>query len=136
MSAPPPASAPATVPKGSPTGTRPALPETQPDLDDPAVREEMRHQRAERRKKLDTNHDGIVSDEEERAGWRGMIERLDENHDGKLGFDELKKERRYERVLQANIDTDNDGVISIEELDAFARHRREWFRSHWGSDAE
>ena len=65
-----------------------------------------------------------MSPEERRAGWRTMIERLDENHDGKLSYDELQKMPRYARVPPAAIDSNGDGAISVDELDAYLMKRR------------
>jgi type IV secretory pathway VirB10-like protein len=122
-------------------GDRPRLPEQdadeQPrDWSDPAAREEMRARMEERRKRreaaLDTNKDGVVSTEERQARLKPMIERFDQNDDGKLTVEELaSSDRRMGFDDPAAIDTDKNGEISLGELDAAITQRRNDMRARW-----
>lgn len=94
--------------------------------------EELQAQGEARFAAVDTDGDGTLSAAElsavanERAAERTakMIERLDENGDGALQFEEMpardgdRAERMFERV-----DADEDGAISQEEFDT-AKERR------------
>lgn len=109
------------------------------DGDWAAQREERRK---EREAKLDTNHDGVVSDEERLQRAAPMRDRLDTNHDGKLTPDELAASQRRMFADPAKIDTNKDGDISLAELDAAIEARRDEMRERWrhrqeggGSDA-
>lgn len=115
---------------------RPRLEEQPRDWSDPAVREEMRKRREERRKareaELDTNKDGVISPEERLQRLQPMIDRFDQNGDGKLTPAELASSRRGMRFEDpAAIDTDKDGFISLPELDAAVKARREEMRARW-----
>ena len=116
---------------------RPRLPDENPrDYLDPEVREEMRAKREERRKRmeamLDTNKDGVVSDEERQQRLKPMIERLDQNDDGKLTPDELSSsDRRMGFDDPAAVDADKNGEISLAELDAAVTARRQQMRERW-----
>jgi hypothetical protein len=106
------------------------------DRRDPALREEIREKIEERRKNreamLDTNHDGVVSDEERQQRLKPMVERLDANGDGKLTPDELaQSDRRMGFDDPAAVDTNKDGEISLAELDAAITARREKMRERW-----
>ena len=106
------------------------------DWGDPAMREEMRAKMDERRKNreamLDTNHDGVVSDEERQQRMVPMLKRLDENGDGKLTPDELaKSDGRMGFDDPAAVDTNHDGEISLAELDAAVSARRQKMRERW-----
>ena len=107
------------------------------DWSDPAVREEMRAQREERRKQreamLDTNHDGVVSPQERQQRMLPVLERLDSNGDGKLTVDELAKteSRRMHFDDPAAVDTNKNGEISLAELDAAVTARRAEMRAAW-----
>lgn len=58
-----------------------------------------------------------------------MLQRLDENGDGKLTVDELAQAKgRMKFDDPAAVDTDKDGVISAEELNAAIKARREAHR--------
>lgn len=105
-------------------------------VDDPAMRDEMRAQIDERRKRreemLDTNKDGVVSPEERQQRMEPMRQRLDTNGDGKLTPEELAtSDRRMGFDDPAAIDTNNDGEISLAELDAAVTQRREKMRERW-----
>ncbi len=85
-------------------------------------------------KDLDTNHDGVISDEERAAGRRKRIEtmraKLDTNGDGKLTPDELKAgvgRMKFENPTV--IDTNKDGDISVEELEVAVKARRDAHRA-------
>ena len=118
---------------------RPRLPDgaREPrDWNDPAAREEMRARMEERRKAreaaLDVNKDGVVSPEERQARLKPMIERFDQNGDGKLTPDELaSSDRRMGFDDPTALDTDKDGEISLKELDAAVTARREEMRTRW-----
>ena len=117
---------------------RPQLPEgaREPrDWNDPAAREEMQKRRDERRKEreaeLDTNHDGVISPEERRERLRPMMDHLDKNGDGKVTPDELNKAGRFGFDDPAAVDTNHDGVISIDELSTAMDARREQMRARW-----
>jgi type IV secretory pathway VirB10-like protein len=119
----------------APRGDRPRLPDLDEPRDwrDPELREERRKRREERRKEreamLDTDGDGVVSDEERRQRFLPMHDRLDVDGDGKLTTAELEKSGRGFDV--AAVDANGDGVISLEELEAAMRARREEGRSRW-----
>lgn len=117
---------------------RPRLPgrEEPRDWSDPAVREEMRTRREERRAKreamLDTNHDGVVSPEERVKRMEPLRSRLDANGDGKLTPDELaSSDRRMAFDDPAAIDENHDGDISLAELDKAVTARRAEMRARW-----
>ena len=118
---------------------RPRLPDgaREPrDYSDPAVQEEMRARMEERRKRreemLDTNKDGVVSPDERQARLVPMLERFDQNNDGKLTPEELAhSNRRMAFDDPAAVDTNKDGEISLAELDAAVTARREQMRSRW-----
>ena len=117
---------------------RPRLPEGQEprDWNDPEVREQMRAMREERRAKreamLDTNHDGVVSEEERVKRMEPLHARLDKNGDGKLTPDEIaSSERRMGFDDPGALDENNDGEISNAELDKAMTKRREDMRARW-----
>lgn len=111
------------------------IPETK-DWTDPEVHEQMEERRAEREKKmmerLDTNKDGVLSAEEKMQRVRPLFDRLDENQDGKLTPDELSKsDRRMPFDDPSALDTDKNGEISMQELDAAVTARRQQMREKW-----
>jgi Ca2+-binding EF-hand superfamily protein len=115
---------------------RPRLEEQPRDWSDPAVREEMRQRREERRKareaELDTNKDGVISAEEKLQRLQPMIDRFDKNGDGRLTPDELASSNRRKMFDDpAALDTDKDGFISLPELDTAVKARREKMRARW-----
>lgn len=118
-------------------GDRPRLPNEDPrDYTDPDVRDEMRARMEERRKMreaaLDTNKDGIVSPEERQARLKPMVDRFDQNDDGKLTVEELaSSDRRMGFDDPAAIDTDKNGEISLGELDTAIAQRRAEMRARW-----
>lgn len=118
---------------------RPRLPDgaREPrDGSDPEEREEMRVRMEERRKQreamLDLNKDGVVSPDERVQRLKPMVERFDQNDDGKLTVDELAtSDRRMGFDDPAALDTDQNGEISLGELDAAVTARREQMRARW-----
>lgn len=127
---------PSTQHRERPQLPRADIPETR-DWNDPAVREEMEQRRAEREKRmqeqLDTNKDGVVSAEERAQRAKPLFDRLDENQDGKLTTDELANNtnRRMHFDDPSAIDTDNNGEVSLGELEAAMTARREEMRKRW-----
>ncbi len=116
---------------------RPRLPEETPrDWSDPEVQEEMHARMEERRKAreaaLDTNKDGVISPEERQARLVPMLERYDQNGDGKLTPQELASSNRRMGFDDPDaIDTDKNGEISLQELDAAVTQRRAQMRERW-----
>lgn len=119
------------------SGARPQLPVMgDRDWNDPATRAEWAERREERRKemeaKLDTNKDGVVSPEEHAQRVKPMLERFDQNGDGKLTPEEMAaSDRRMGFDDPAKLDTDNNGEISLQELDTAVTARREQMREKW-----
>ena len=100
------------------------------------MREDMRAKMEERRKAreaaLDVNKDGVVSPEERHARLQPMLERFDQNNDGKLTPDELaSSDRRMGFDDPTAVDTDHNGEISLSELDAAVTQRRAELRARW-----
>jgi hypothetical protein len=82
-----------------------------------------------RRTRLDTDGDGMISDEERAAATRermgALRQRLDRDGDGKVSVEELSAARgRMKFDDPASLDTNHDGDISAEELAAALRARR------------
>jgi hypothetical protein len=118
------------------SGARPQLPVAERDWNDPAIRAEWDEKREERRKRmeaqLDTNKDGVVSPEEHAQRVKPMLERFDQNDDGKLTPDEMAQTQgRMGFDDPASLDTDNNGEISLLELDAAVTARREQMKGKW-----
>jgi hypothetical protein len=118
----------------------PALPAGSDDT--PGANESPRGGRDEWRKrreaKLDTDGDGVVSEEERAAAMRvrvaNMHARLDTDGDGKLTPAELANARGRMRFDDpAAIDTNHDGEISTDELAAALKARRDQWRGNRGS---
>lgn len=85
--------------------------------------------RARMMKELDTNGDGVISDDERAAGHKkrieGMRARLDTNGDGKLTPEELAAATgRMKFDNPTELDTNKDGDISADELDAAMKTHR------------
>ncbi len=80
---------------------------------------------AEMKARLDTNKDGTVSDEERDAARKQrattMHDRLDRDGDGKLTAAELADSPMGR--MDINADTNGDGVITVDELDAAMKER-------------
>ena len=110
----------------------PAFAQTPPD------RTQFRQQMMER---LDTNHDGKISDDEWKAGADKRFDVADTNHDGFVTEGELKAEREKRRAEQdarraemrekhahaifTRMDTNGDGKLSKAEFEAGAQKLRE-----------
>jgi hypothetical protein len=114
----------------------PAGSDDQPSADDQsrgpfAGRDEWRKRREA---KIDTNGDGVISDEERTAAMRERVgrmhARLDADGDGKLTPAELANAPgRMHFDDPAALDTNHDGDISADELAAALKARREqWLR--------
>lgn len=124
---------------------QPALPAEADATGDDKAAEAPRGKRDEWRKrrdaKLDTNGDGVVSDEERAAGMQermtAMRARLDVDGDGKLTPAELANAPgRMHFDDPAAIDTNHDGDISAAELGAAMQARRDARRAARGSDQD
>ncbi len=92
-------------------------------------------------KDLDTNGDGVVSEEERAAGRKKRMEnmraKLDTNGDGKLTPDELKASTgRMKFDHPEELDTNHDGDISVDELEAGLKARRDARRAAAGSGSD
>jgi EF hand len=103
---------------------RPNLPATgaeAPEAGSDDRRARWDERRKERMAKLDTDGDGVVSDEEREAArdvrQKGMLDRFDKDHDGKLS-DEERAAMRQERTaaMRTRLDRNNDGVVTPDEL--------------------
>lgn len=66
----------------------------------------------EQMKTIDTNQDGIISDDECVIYWSANFYDIDQNHDGVITLEEFMAAmtRRFKQI-----DRDGDGVISIQE---------------------
>ncbi len=89
---------------------------------------------------VDTNGDGVISQEERDAAMReratGMHSQLDTDGDGKVSPAELANARGRMRFDNpAELDTNGDGDISADELAAGLKARREQRRGAAGSAA-
>jgi Ca2+-binding EF-hand superfamily protein len=70
---------------------------------------------------LDTDNDGTVDLNEVKSAAAAAFDRLDRNHDGKLGRRELKG--RLNASELAAEDTDHDGTLTKDEFTAAAETR-------------
>jgi len=85
--------------------------------------------------KIDTNHDGVISDAEWNAARDARFKALDANGDGTLSSDEMAaaaKKRGAEREARMfkRVDTNGDGKISKAEYDAASTRMRERMMEH------
>lgn len=108
-----------------------------PPRDPPIGGEEWRERRKAR---LDTDGDGVISDEERAAAMHERLAnvhaRFDTDADGKLTPAELANARGPMRFDDpAALDTNHDGDISADELAAAFKARREQWRGS-GSGAQ
>jgi hypothetical protein len=132
------------------TAPKPAGDPAKPsDPTDPAKSDEAKAQdgdtqtvqpgRHHRRGGADKDGDGVVSDEE-RAEWRkqrteAALKRLDANGDGKVTVVELKASTGRMHFDDPDaVDTNHDGVISADELEAAMKARRASGRIHRSGD--
>lgn len=103
-----------------------------------AEREAARAQReAALQARLDADGDGVVSEQERADGRRqratNMHARFDQDGDGKVTAQELS-ETPFAR-FDSTTDTNGDGQISVEELDAAMKERRRGWRGRPRADA-
>jgi hypothetical protein len=95
---------------------RPSLPSDDGSADAP---DDRAGRRGRMKGAADTDHDGKVSDEERAAFRKQRIERMhteiDAVKDGKVTAAELASSR-FKNLDPATVDTDKDGVISVDEL--------------------
>ncbi len=98
----------------------------------------MEERRKRRDEMLDTNKDGVVSDEERVQRMEPMRKRLDADGNGKLTPDELgaSENRRMSFDDPAAVDTNKDGEISLAELDKAVSERRDQMRDRWRGRGE
>jgi hypothetical protein len=117
----------------------PAAPTQKPSLGDSAKPGAGRGAWGKGQAELDTNGDGIISDEERDAALSrravSMHQRLDKDGDGKVTQAELEADPRLARRLgdPSKIDTNHDGDISVEELQAALKSRYDEWRGRRGS---
>jgi hypothetical protein len=128
---PPPAAETKPSPKPAlPTVSDNAAPDPKPDPE----RKDPMHDRAV---KLDSNGDGIISDEERADAIHrravALHARLDKDGDGKVTQAELDAAGRIAHRLgdTSKIDTNHDGEISVEEMEAALNARyQQWKTTH------
>jgi len=107
------------------------------DQDGRITQEEFSNRRATQFAATDTDADGFLTAEEMLDQWRArnseeaataritrMIERLDENDDGRLSAEEMPQPRRDGSRFFNRIDADGDGAITLAEAEAAQGHRR------------
>lgn len=80
--------------------------------------------------KIDTNHDGVISDDEWNAARDARFKKLDANGDGFLSSDEMTAGAKQHNAARSEkmfkrMDTDGDGKISKAEYDAASAKMRE-----------
>ena len=77
---------------------------------------------------MDANADGQLSKAEMEAFAKAHFATMDKNNDGKLSADEMaqdaakRMQKRQERMIK-KMDTDDDGLLSFEEMNAKAQKR-------------
>ncbi len=122
------------------TPRHPSLPSNESDSADttrerPSL-EDFQSRRRHRMEQLDTDGDGKISDEERAAARHkraeDLLSRSDVNGDGKVTPDELAQ-GRFRRMKPEELDTNKDGTISVDELDAALEQRsRMWGGGRFG----
>jgi hypothetical protein len=118
----------------------PALPDSPPNGDRDQGGGD-RDQWRDRRARIDTDGDGVVTDAERDAAMKArmtqMHARLDTDGDGKVTPAELANARgRMHFDDPAAIDTNHDGEISTDELAAAMKARRDERRGRIGSGSQ
>jgi hypothetical protein len=69
--------------------------------------------------KYDANHDGTLSDAEEKTAQEAFMKQYDTNKDGKLSFDERKAVHADSgKAFFAKADTSHDGKLTPDEFNA------------------
>jgi hypothetical protein len=115
----------------------PALPDSDHDQGSDGEREQWRDRRA----RIDTDGDGVVSDAEREAAMKARMtqlrSRLDTDGDGKLTPAELGNARgRMHFDDPAALDLNHDGEISTDELATAMKARRDERRGRMGSGSQ
>ncbi len=141
-SSPAKAEPPAPTDRAAPSAPRPApsLP-SDPNAqalgsDHPTMPDRPYGRHHDRMAKLDTDGDGVISDQERAAAMKQRAEtlrtKLDTNGDGKLTPDELAATKgRMHFDDPAALDINKDGDISVDELAAAMKARRDTMRDQW-----
>jgi len=135
---------PSSAKADKPAAGAPAAPAVKPALPDvvkpdPANRERFAERMKQREHELDTNGDGVVSDEERDAAFARRAQtlhtRLDKDGDGKVTQAELDAAGRIAHRLgdPAKVDANHDGVITVEEIEAALHHRFDEWKTNSGS---
>jgi EF hand domain-containing protein len=109
---------------------RPSLDEGSAGSDTPTDDRDAR--RRDRLAEMDTNGDGVISDDERKAAMakraEALYKRLDTDGDGKVSLEELKNST-FRRLDPETVDANHDGNITMDEL----QKALELQRAQWGN---